>query len=172
MKSRPTQADEDAVYAHIGRLLVLTQHTEQLLRFLFKEIGIDPARVSEPVVATDKRTLGMLIKHLRSKATLNEHFDEDLSGFLRMRNEFVHSLANEEWFDPGTEEGWKRAWGWMSTYQPLLYAIQTVLVAFIRANRGDVSAKLLRDFESLRLDPQWDYPELFRIIETTDTTEH
>jgi hypothetical protein len=165
------ETNEEIVYAVMGTLLELTQQAEALLRILFKEIGIDPAFVAHPEVAKDRRTLGALIKDLRSRTVLDPYFDEDLSSFLRMRNDFVHNVATEDWFDPSTEYGWKSVLAWMLNYGNLLTAMHTVLATCVKASWGEVPTDLLKEFEQLRSDPQWGYTDLAKLITPKNKTE-
>lgn len=52
-----------------------------------------------------KETLGMLLKKLRERASVDDDFENLLTAFLQNRNRFVHGIMTERGFNPGDSEG-------------------------------------------------------------------
>src|SRR5436309_10310290 len=86
----------DDTLALVGKLLLLTQMTEErisdVLRVVFKE-GILTA---EDFVRKDKRTLGQLVSEIRQKMQVHKEFEGLLLVFVEQRNLFVHQLHSQK----------------------------------------------------------------------------
>jgi len=121
------QPSVDDTLALVGKLLLLTQMTEErisdVLRVVFKE-GILTA---EDFVRKDKRTLGQLVSEIRQKMQVHKEFEGLLLVFVEQRNLFVHQLHSQKWFNLGSTEGINTAWDALGQY---LFNLEQVSLTF------------------------------------------
>ena len=110
---QPTVED---TLAFVGRLLILTQTTEErisdVLRIVFKE-GVLTA---EDFVRKDRKTLGQLVGEIRLKMQVHPKFEGLLLAFVEQRNLFVHRLHAQKWFNLESAEGINTAWQALGRY--------------------------------------------------------
>jgi hypothetical protein len=121
------QPTVDDTLAFVGRLLVLTQSTEDrisdALRIVFKE-GILTA---EDFVRKDTKTLGQLVREIRQTMEVHPEFEGLLLAFVEQRNLFVHRLHTQEWFDLESAQGINTAWQALGKY---MFNLEQVCLTF------------------------------------------
>jgi len=124
---QPTVHDTLAL---VGKLLILTQRTEErisdVLRIVFKE-GILTA---EDFVRKDRKTLGQLVSEIRRKMQVHAEFEGLLLAFVEQRNLFVHQLDSQEWFNLESVEGINTAWQALGRYMFNLEQVSLTFTAY------------------------------------------
>lgn len=124
------QPTVDDTLALVGKLLILTQRTEErisdVLRVVFKE-GVLTA---EDFVRKDRKTLGQLVGEIRRKMQVHPEFEGLLLAFVEQRNLFVHQLDAQEWFNLESVEGINTAWQALGRYMFNLEQVSLTFTAY------------------------------------------
>jgi hypothetical protein len=146
---------QDEVLAHIGVLLLNVQSFEWLLLQALKLVYDEQADLTaQKIFAQDKRTLGVLIKDLRSKALISGDVEALLQKVLEDRNLFAHNLLHQDWFDLSTHEERERALDFLMPFtQNLNLAIQLFVAVHIK--HGDEIGFDSPDVRKIRKDDLW-----------------
>ena len=94
------------LYSWMGICLAFVQLAERTLQQAIETVLDDPiVRLSEQNESARKQTLGDFLKKLKKRVKLDYDLKERLYDFLRMRNQFVHDLAEVPGWDLNTIEG-------------------------------------------------------------------
>ena len=146
---------QDEVLSHIGVLLLNVQSFEWLLLQALKIVYADEADLTaERLFARDKRTLGVLIKDLSSKALISEDVESLLQKVLEDRNLFAHNLRHQDWFDLSTHEGRERALDFLMPFtQNLNLAIHLFIAIHIK--HGDQIGFDSPEVRQIKNDELW-----------------
>jgi hypothetical protein len=83
--------------------------------------------------AERKKTIGYFIAELKKRADVHPLLEANLSRFLTMRNQFVHSLADIPGWDTHTEEGQAVALKFVSELFHLSQALLKIFAAPVRS---------------------------------------
>ena len=99
--------DYSTVTSLVGETLIILQKLEALLKaslILASDAAIADQKLRQ-LLERDKETLGMLLRHMKSRVELPEDFESELECLLCKRNIFIHKMFMEDWFDLKSEAG-------------------------------------------------------------------
>jgi hypothetical protein len=104
--------DVEALFSAMGCAVVVCQNVEKCLRALTAIVfPKDPSASLQILLENYERagrdTAGNFIKAIKQRASLDPTFDDDLTRFLKMRNDLVHDIYRVKDFDLKTAEGRK-----------------------------------------------------------------
>lgn len=121
MKDEDVGDSPEEVFAQIGVTLLLVQQFEWMLERSLKLVFADKSELTaEKIFQADTRSLGLLMRDLRTKVSLSDDVDEFMRLLLKDRNLFVHNLRNQDWFDAHTKEGRDGFWTFIGRLTPQL----------------------------------------------------
>jgi hypothetical protein len=124
--------DAEPLFSAIGCAVAVCQNVEKCLRGLTELVfPLDPSAsleiLAENYDKAHRDTAGNFIKALRARAQLEPDFDQDLTKFLKMRNDLIHDLYRITDFDLKTIQGRKAGETFALTLASLAMKILTVL---------------------------------------------
>ena len=109
----------EEVFAQIGITLLLVQDFEFMFERALKLVFADSHELTTEIVfKKDKRSLGLLMSDLRSRAFIDEYIDDWMIDLLEDRNLFVHRLRDLKGFDCNTTKGRNIAWDFLGRFYP------------------------------------------------------
>jgi hypothetical protein len=143
---QPTAEDTHAL---IGKLLVLTQDTEEQLSWVLRIVFKDGVITAEDLERKDKKTLGRLVQELRTKMQVEQSFEKLLLIFVEQRNLFIHKLRSQAWFDLSSNENINQVWHILGKYMANLEQIALTFTAYITRFADQVGAPKDQSWDQL-----------------------
>jgi hypothetical protein len=124
--------------AWMGMTTLLVQVTEKIIRLAMTFVIQNATPLTLEVIqaqeqAEQKKTIGYFLTELRKRVDLDDHFDEILCEFLRMRNTFAHNLDEIPGWTLNNAEGLAVAHTFLSEFIRVINIVQSVFIGLVRA---------------------------------------
>jgi hypothetical protein len=124
------QPSVDDTLALVGKLLILTQQTEERISDVLRVVFKRGVLTAEDFVRKDRKTLGQLVSEIRRKMQVHPDFEGLLLAFVEQRNLFVHQLHTQDWFNLDSTEGINTAWQALGRYMFNLEQVSFTFTAY------------------------------------------
>lgn len=148
----------DSVYVEVGKAVAIIQTADRLLKgvlllvFPGEEFN-DLALMQKNEKLLNRATLGKLIRILRTRVVLHEHFDQILSQYLEDRNSLIH-----DWDEIDGWEEESNATAFCIHVQKQAAYLVYVLLGFMRSWSEQTDIEKIDE----------DYPELRKLFQEID----
>lgn len=149
--------DQDAqirTLALIGVCHLVVQQAERVLAGAVEVVLKDPTapKLMEQTEYERNRTLGAVLKELKSRARVKPKFKDKLYRFLKMRNTFVHNVNEAPGWNLSTDEGARVAAEFIVELLMLAFTVTGVFMClFTVSAKEDLGEDLMEGVEGRQL---------------------
>lgn len=137
----------EEIFAEIGCRLILLQNLEYFIEFVVKVAFADNAEIAKKeILREDKKTLGQLLRIMRTRVDIEESFNDILKRTLKARNIFVHEFSMK--YDLHSLEGLRQAVGFLTETMDDLEEVSKTMkaLAISYGSEEQISDPHLEDF--------------------------